>query len=107
MQKFVIIVNRGTPESPKYTNPKKALAYVARGLAAVEACSDNGHLTHIRMLEAAELAATKSALRRYSERDPVTGNFVWMVGDSGGSRLMKQYEGISGGTRVLMAEHGN
>lgn len=37
----------------------------------------------------------------------VTGKFEWYVGDSGGSRLMKQYEGISGGTRVFQAAHGN
>ena len=101
MKQFVTIVNRGS-----YTNPRKALKYVSRGLAAVVACTDNGQITQIRMLEAAELAMTRSILKQYKVFDPVTGSFTWAVGDSGGSKLMKAYEGISGGHRVLQASHG-
>ena len=105
MQNFVTIVNRGT-----YTNQRKALKYIARGLASVVSCSDNGQITEIHMLEAAELAMSRSYNKRCHPRteiDPVTGAFSWMVADSGGSKLMKQYEGISGGTRVLQASHGD
>lgn len=105
MQKFVRIVNRKDGEAR--TNRKRALNFVSRGMAAVVSCTDTGVILEIRMLEEAELAVVRSMLRKYSERDPVTGNFSWFVGDSGGSRLMKRYEGVSGGYRVYQATHGS
>lgn len=93
--KFVKIVNRGS-----YTSAKKAYGYCVRGLAAPVAM--DGIISEIRMLEAAELAMHRSSRREY---DAVSGKFEWFVGDSGGSRLMKEYEGISGGYRVYQAEH--
>lgn len=102
MRQFVKIVNRGS-----YTNSEKAMRYVERGFAAVVSASDTGIVREIRMLEESELAIVRSSLRaRQRDIDPVRGSFEWFVGDSGGSKLMKQYEGISGGTRVFQATHG-
>lgn len=95
--KTVKIINRGT-----YTSGKRAASYCGRLLAEFVSAGE------IRMLEAAELALLKQQMKSsYREYDPVTGKFTWLVADSGGSSLMKQYTGISGGTRVLQASHGN
>lgn len=95
--KFVKIVNRDS-----YTSAKKAFGYCERMLAAP--IQETGIITEIRMLETSELAMLRSHSR--SERDPVSGHFEWRVGDSGGSKLMKAYEGISGGHRVFQAHRG-
>ena len=101
MQKYVRIVNRST-----YTNPRKAMKYVSRGLASIVSATDDGHITEIRMLESAELALARSANRLLVEEyDPVTGKFHLYVGDSGGSQMMKMYDGISGGYRVWQFAH--
>lgn len=105
MQRFVQITNR--KDGKAYTSQKRALLFVSRGMAAVVTATDTGQITHIRMLEAAELAVTKTLMRSTRVTDPVTGKFEWFVGDSGGSRLMRQYEGVSGGHRVFQATHGN
>jgi hypothetical protein len=98
--KTVKIVNRDT-----YTSGKKAASYCGRRLAEPVDVNGTPSRSEIRMLEAAELAALKPhGGRGY---DPVRGNFEWFVGDSGGSNLMKQLEGISGGYRVFQAQHGN
>lgn len=103
-QAFVKIVNRNNG----YTNQRKAISYVQRRLAAVVASTDTGLILEIRMLETAELAVLRSSNKsRRRAIDQVTGKFEWFVGDSGGSQLMLEYEGISGGSRVYKAVHAN
>lgn len=103
MQFFVKILNRD-----KYTNPKRAEQFVLRGLAEVVTTTETGLITEIRMLEGADLEAAKRVLKMSRpEYDPVKGKFEWFVGDSGGSQLMLQYEGVSGGMRVYQAVHGS
>jgi hypothetical protein len=92
----VTITNRGT-----FTSGRKAASYCGRGLAEFVSSGQ------IRMLESAELEVIRSGRHiELADRDPVDGKFHWYVGDSGGSRLMKQLTGISGGVRVYKAAHG-
>lgn len=93
--KIVRIINRNS-----YTNGKRAASYCGRGLAVPVSRNE------IAMLTAAELERVHRLMQR-PEYDPVKGAFEWFVGDSGGSALMRQYEGISGGTRVFKAQRGD
>ena len=43
-------------------------------------------------------------MMRSAERDVSGDRYSWYVGDSGGSAMMKELHGISGGTRMHMAE---
>ena len=97
--KTVSIINRGT-----YTSGKKAASYCGRAIAEPVLVDGVPSRSQIRMLEKAELETLRPTSRGY---DPVSGRFEWVVADSGGSRLMQQLEGISGGYRVLQAVHGN
>jgi hypothetical protein len=86
----IAIVNRGTR-----TSGKKAASYCARGLA--EQLSPDS----IRMLEPAEIALLQSEIKyRRGLQDP---KFAWHVGTSGGSKLMHELEGVSGGVRLWKA----
>ena len=109
MRKFVRITNR--KDGNAYTTQRKAVKYIARGLAKCLSATETGIINEIAMLETAELSIARSTIKRMSMKsgvlDSVTGKFEWFVGDSGGSSLMKQYEGISGGHRVYQATHGN
>lgn len=105
---FVKIANRGS-----YTNHERALHYVMRRLAVVSlACAATQRILEIRMLEESELAVERQRLRVVAEDLTVAGSFAWHVGDSGGSRIMKDgtargtRPGQSGGYRVLKASHG-
>lgn len=101
-QYFVKIVNR----DGKYTNERKAHLYVARGFAAIVKATESGRLLEIRMLEAAEIALVQSGLKSSRRAiDNIEGVFEPFVGDSGGSQLMKHYEGTTGGHRVWQLDH--
>jgi hypothetical protein len=106
MRQFTKIVNAGG----RYTNPSKARAYVGRGLAELISGTIENPI-EIRMLDEAELSFVRSLMRK-AAADPVTGEFSWHVGDSGGSQLMKMLTGrgtkpgVSGGYRVFQAKRG-
>lgn len=107
-KQFVKIANRSS-----YTNPERALHYVNRRLAVVSLiCQATNRILEIRMLEAAELAIERQRCRTAADDREVPGKFTWHVGDSGGSRMMKDgtargtRAGQSGGYRVLKADHG-
>jgi hypothetical protein len=99
-QHFVRIVNR----PGKYTNMKRADYYVRRGLARVTYMSLSRRIIEIAMLDAAELAVVRSQLTQ--ERREKEPKYAWYVGESGGSKLMRDYEGIGGGTRLWNADCG-
>lgn len=97
MRQFVRIENRNS-----YTSVRKAADYIRRGLAT----TIDGDPLRINMLDAAALLTLRSAMRADKrDYDPVTGAFAWYVGDSGGSQMMRDYQGVSGGTRVYQANH--
>ncbi len=99
----VRIINRNT-----YTSGKKAAFYCGKANPIAEFVSPN----EIRMLENAEMDAIRISIARDSDDRQVPGVFAWHVGDSGGSKIMKDgtargtRQGQSGGYRVLKASHG-
>lgn len=93
----VRIVNRNT-----YTSGKKAAFYCGKANPIAEFIS----VSEIRMLENAEMDAIRISLSRENSDRIVPGAFAWYVGDSGGSTLMKDATGYSGGTRLWNASHG-
>lgn len=87
--------------------------FVNRRMAEVSLiCSTTKRVLEIRMLEPAELDAVRRRIRNASDDREVVGHFVWYVGDSGGSAIMKTLSargtksGVSGGYRVFKASHG-
>jgi hypothetical protein len=100
----VRIINRNT-----YTSGKKAAFYCGKANPIAEFVSPN----EIRMLENAEMDAIRISIARDSDDRQVPGVFAWHVGDSGGSKIMKDgtargtRQGQSGGYRVLKATHGD
>lgn len=85
-------------EGGTYTSLKSALKYVRRGRAIILNRDGEDILVFTREI---------NFFNQPEVGDCVDGKFTWLVADSGGSSLMKQYTGISGGTRVLQASHGN
>lgn len=106
---FVKITNRGAA----YTSTERALHFVNRQMAEeFVVCVLTRRVLEIRMFETSELAAIRARVRTACEQRAVPGKFTWYVGDSGGSKIMKDGSGyrsrnaVSGGYRVLKAEHG-
>ena len=86
-------------EGGSYTSLNSAMKHVSRGKAVIINRGDEDILVFNKDIRHFNVPPQTG--------DLVTGNFEWMVRDSGGSSLMKAYEGISGGTRVLQASHGS
>lgn len=101
MRSFVRIENRQT-----YTNLNRANDYIRRGLARVVESSSNGTPQIIHMLDTSELSRLRSEMKQTrANYDSVDGGFNWFVAYSGGSSMMRQYQGVSGGFRVYQATH--